>query len=790
MFNWKPQLPERHMSSYMRIQAHVTPRVVILNDGSVLALYQVDGVSAQTCEDDILRRLRSRLNHAICGRSADDGLVLYSWVCRGFAPVSLYPTGRFQSNFAREVDRRYRDKLFDKFLYLNRTYVGVMLRPPRLAGEWVGDQMVKRSQGREITDEPPLARIQRLLRVCNIIEGDLAVYKPKRLGLRYKNNRVFTEIGEALIFAMTGIWRSVGLQEGRQLGQLFSERLIFAKPGDTFEIRGPGMSEWGACFGAVQMPYMCPPGTLDGFLSSNFRCTIAQSFRPVDRNSALTLMGRDQNRKVGAGDRAGTQIRELDLAMNEVQAGRMMIGDHNMTVTVFTDSLESMSQVANDAWHTLQNAGCQVAREDIAMEGAYFAMLPGNGHLRPRPGAVTSWNYAALAGMHAFSAGEDTGHWGDPFMMLRTTGGTPYRLHLHVNQVANVFLYGEAGSGKTSFIAFLVLQCERMGVQVVLFDKDRGLELLVRRIEGSYLALDNPTGVAPLKALTDSPEDIHHLAQLYRGMVAQVDGYTFTAEEDRRLFVGLRAIMSLPPDDRWLADLRAFMGTSRSGAGARLERYCYGNEYGWVTDNPKDILNLNAHAIAFDVTKFLDDPIVCGPLMLHLLYRTDKLADGRKFLQIVDEGWRIVQIPAFSSAAMNFFKVDRKRNAGLIFATQTPGDGLNSAIGDTIREQCKTIIGFGVERPNRDHLRQMRYTDRECEIVENLQIGQCLISQGRRSTVAQLALDGMPDIMSVLSGNSINVNILDKVRAKYGDDDTELLFEKFHAVRTGKELVV
>jgi type IV secretion system protein VirB4 len=781
---------ERSTDIYVQAYDHVAPRIVAFKRGGVFAMFEVEGSPAETIDMDRIFQQRTALNHSLTALSSNQGLVLYSWVCRGFAPESVYPEGVFRSTFAHDLNETYRAKLMDRFLYLNKTYVGVMLQPPRLAGEWVHKKTAWARRDRDITDESPVERIQRLMQVCDILQGSLAPYKPRRLGLETRHGVRFSEIGEALAFAMTGIWRPIGLQTGRRIGQLFNERIIVGK--EIVEIRGPGDSTFAACFGAKDMMELCPPGAFDGFLKAQIRTTIHQSFRPLRKVPSLEVMGRQQNRMVSAGDRAFSQIKSLDVAMDEVQSGRMAMGDYHLVVTAFADDIKSMRRVANATFDLLQNTGMQVAREDKALEGAYFTMLPDNGDLRPRPGTISTWNYASMAGMHAYPAGAEKGKWGDPIMLLRTTGGTPLRVHLHVNGVANVFLYGESGSGKSSFLAFLVTQCERLGIQVVLWDKDRGLEIVTRGVGGRYLSIRNPTGVAPLKALTESPEDIHHLAQLIRGQICVRDAYVMTSEEDRRLIVGLRAIMALPPADRWMGDLRAFLGVS-SGAGARLEKWCrhFDGEYAWVTDNDCDMVKLDAHVLGFDVTEFLDDPMVCGPIMTHLLYRTDKLADGRRILYIVDEGWKVVNIPAFADSALNNLKTDRKKNAGFIFGSQSIKDALNSPIAYTIREQCKTVIGFGVERPDRKDMEALNYTDRECEIIEGLGLnpgtGQFLLRQAGRSVVAQLALHGLDDELAVLSGNTVNVGILDGVREKHGDceDRPERLIAEFHRARAG-----
>jgi hypothetical protein len=65
----------------------------------------------------------------------------------------------------------------------------------------------------------------------------------------------------------------------------------------------------------------------------------------------------------------------------------------------------------------------------------------------------------------------------------------------------HTLICGPTGSGKTVFIGFLIAMLDRQGVTQVVFDKDRGLEILVRALGGEYLPLKNgaPTGFNPLQ---------------------------------------------------------------------------------------------------------------------------------------------------------------------------------------------------------------------------------------------------------------------------------------------------
>ena len=63
------------------------------------------------------------------------------------------------------------------------------------------------------------------------------------------------------------------------------------------------------------------------------------------------------------------------------------------------------------------------------------------------------------------------------------------------------FVCGPTGPGKSVFIGFLTAMLARRGVTQVLFDKDRGLEILVRALGGTYQALRSgePTSFNPLQ---------------------------------------------------------------------------------------------------------------------------------------------------------------------------------------------------------------------------------------------------------------------------------------------------
>ncbi|MFX4853896.1 VirB4 family type IV secretion/conjugal transfer ATPase, partial [Acinetobacter baumannii] len=91
-------------------------------------------------------------------------------------------------------------------------------------------------------------------------------------------------------------------------------------------------------------------------------------------------------------------------------------------------------------------------REDLGLEAAWWGQLPGNFHLRPRSGAITSRNFSALAPFHSYPIGRAQGNeWGPAVAMLKTASGAPFYFNFHApdSGLGNTFVCGPSGSGKT-----------------------------------------------------------------------------------------------------------------------------------------------------------------------------------------------------------------------------------------------------------------------------------------------------------------------------------------------------
>lgn len=756
---------------------HVTDQIVGLDTQALMMCFRLEGASFETADVRDLNDWHAKLNSA-WRNLADDQLAVWHHLVR--REHHGYPAGQFRSAFAAGLDARYRARLGAGRMFVNELYVTLVLHPGRDAAERAGAWLKRSRNAAPECDEA----VQRLEDAGRDLAQYLGRYGVRPLGLYEREGLWFSEPMELLRLVLTGRRERVPLVRGHLGSAIYTARVIFGR--EALEIRDAAEARYGGMFGIKEYPAVTRPGLWNGLLSARFPFVASQSFSFLSKAAARAVMERKQNQMLSARDRAASQVAGLGEALDELMSGRFVMGDHQASVLVYGDDPRSLADHLSRARAMLADSGLVVAREDLALEAAFWAQFPGAFGRRVRPAAITSRNFAALAPFHTHPAGRaDGNHWGPAVALLRTSAGSPFHFNFHVGDLGHTFVCGPSGSGKTVVQNFMLAQLEKLGPQMVFIDKDRGAEIFVRACGGTYLTLRNgePTGFAPFKALGATPGDRAFLGALVR----QIVGGELSVQEERAIDEAIASLEPLPREQRSLSALRALLGQRDGGGiGARLEKWCKGGALGWALDGDTDAVSLDARFIGFDMTHLLDNAEVRTPVMMYLFHRLAALVDGRRLVIDIDEFWKAIGDEAFRGLAQDGLKTYRKQNAFMVFGTQSPADVLRSPIAHTILEQCATKIFLpNPHAAERDYVEGFGLTRREFALVrEELapEARQFLIKQGLNSVVAELRLDGLDDDLAILSGRAETVEVLDRVRAAHGDDPSQWL-EPFHQMR-------
>lgn len=751
---------------------HVDERVIALDSRALMVVIALEGVSFETADTLDLNALHRDLN-TLYRNIADERLALWTHVIR--RRDNEYPGGEFSNAFSRTLNEKYRNRMIGEDLFRNDLYLSLVWHPGRDPAERVAAFLSKLRKARRRGIELDEDTLKHLDDVIVDVTAGLKRFGARVLTLQEREGLIFSEPSEMLHQLVGGRREPVPLTEGRVSSAIYSDRAIVGR--ETVEIRHEGSSRYAGMFGFKEYPARTRPGMFDGLLTVPYELILTQSFSFLSKSDAKTVMGRKQNQMVSAGDKAGSQLEDLDDALDDLESNRFVLGDHHLTLTVFAASVKELTDNLAKSRTHLTNGGAVVAREDLGLEAAWWAQLPGNFRYRVRSGAITSKNFAAFSPFHSYPVGQRDGNeWGPAVAMLKTASGSPLYFNLHYGDLGNTFIGGPSGSGKTVLLNFILSQGEKFDAHIVFFDKDRGADLFVRAAGGTYLPLKNgrPTGCAPLKGMELTPENKVFLAQWVTKLVGSKTR-ELSVSEVRDIANAIDGLADLPVERRTIGALRTFLNnTDPGGIAARLRRWERGGPLGWVFDNDADEIGIGAKFLGYDMTDFLDNEEIRTPLMAYLFHRVEQVIDGRRIIIVIDEFWKALADEGFRDLAQNKLKTIRKQNGLMLFATQSPRDAINSPIAHTIIEQCPTQVFMPNSRGSRaDYVDGFKLTEREYELIArelSNESRRFIVKQGHNSVVAELNLGGFDDELAVLSGRTANVELADTIRSQTGDD--------------------
>jgi type IV secretion system protein VirB4 len=808
---------ERHTSSHVPFLAHVSEHIVSTRAGDFIQVFRLGGLGFETADDAQMNTWHERLN-VLWRNLASPHVALWTHVIRRRERIAGEAQGQ---GFAELLNAGYRRRLSGERLMLNELHLTVLFRPVVGAAPGLLARLLARSGSTDTTDAGEA--IDACDKLAHTIGASLRDCDPERLGLYSVGRRPHSRVLEFLALLLDGESQPMPLPRAPLSEVLGTARCLIGT--EVIEYRQAAGTRVAAVLGVKEYPTPTIVGMYDRLLSAPFPFVLTQSFAFLSKPAAQGLLQRQYNRMVNAGDFSVTQAQELKVALDALTSSEFVMGDHHLTLQVFADAPEDGTQAVlrqrlrtlNDnvslARSLLADSGMVVAREDLGLEGAYWAQLPGHFAMRPRKAPITSRNFCAMAPFHNHPVGRAKGnHWGDALALFVSSAGSPYHFSLHASDpkdpdggsrkdTGHTLICGPTGSGKTVLIGFLLTMLVRQGATQVVFDKDHGLEILVRALGGRYLPLRNglETGCNPLQLPSD-PDNEAFLKSWLRVLARPASGRALSAREEADLDQALSGTLALHASARRLSRLIEFLDpTDPEGIHARVARWCRstGGDLAWVFDNPQDCITpllMGCPIVGFDVTDFLDHEGIRGPLTLYLFHLVRRMLDGRRMVCWMDEFWRLLSDRAFEGFATDGPRTWRKLNGAMCLATQSVGDVLAASISRTLIEQTPTKIFFpNPEASRTEYVEGLGLSEREFRLIkEQLTVGsrQFLVRQGNHSVVCQLDLKGLEGELAVISGRAQSVDRLHALMGELGPAPEQWLSsfmaESTSCVQTGE----
>ncbi|WP_375785116.1 conjugal transfer protein TrbE [Bradyrhizobium sp. Pha-3] len=500
------------------------------------------------------------------------------------------------------------------------------------------------------------------------------------------------------------------------------------------------------------------------------RKSIAAILKEVMTNEASTLLDTDAHNKA----------MDADSALQELGSDQIGEAFVTATVTVWDRDPRAADEKLRLVEKVIQGRDFTCMTETVNAIEAWLGSLPGQTYANVRQPPVSTLNLAHMIPLSAIWAGEARDHHfkAPPLFFGKTEGSTPFRFSLHVGDVGHTLVIGPTGAGKSVLLALMALQFRRYPLgQIFAFDFGGSIRAAAIAMGGDWHDLGGAVSggssefvaLQPLARIEDVGE--RGWAADWITSILSRERIEVTPETKEHIWSALTSLASAPVGERTLTGLSVLL---QSNALKRaLQPYCLGGPFERLLDAEGERLG-EASVQVFETDGLIGTGIAPAVLS-YLFHRIEDRFDGRPTLLIIDEGWLALDDADFAGKLREWLKTLRKKNASVVFATQSLADIDGSAIAPAIIESCPTRILLPNDRAIEPQImatyRRFGLNDRQIEILARATPKRDYYCQSRRGN--RLFELGLGEIALAFAAASSKADqaLIEQVLKEHSQDD-------------------
>jgi type IV secretion system protein VirB4 len=399
------------------------------------------------------------------------------------------------------------------------------------------------------------------------------------------------------------------------------------------------------------------------------------------------------------------RARSAEDAMGVVGGDLAAFGFYTPTITLMHEDPLTLAEMARAVEGVINSSGFVAKTEGPNAVEAWLGSLPGNPYPDVRRPMISTLSLADLTPMSAVWPGpmqnahltKECARRGfpgvqPPLMYVRTSGATPFRLNLHHGDVAHTMVVGPTGSGKSVLLNALALQHLRYPeARVVLFDVGASSRAATLLAGGDFYNLSASAEQSDLTfqplADLDDPAALEWATGWVEDLVSD-QGVVVDPPLREQIYRGLVAVAGMPRPMRTLTQL--WIQVQHDEIKSALVPFTLQGAFGKLLDSEHNAVS-QSNWLAFEMSELMASKAL-GPTLTYIFHALDRLFDGRPTLLVLDEAWLFLGQGTFAAKIKDWLKTLRRKNVGVVFATQSLADVASSSIAPSLIESCPTKI--------------------------------------------------------------------------------------------------
>ena len=410
-------------------------------------------------------------------------------------------------------------------------------------------------------------------------------------------------------------------------------------------------------------------------------------------------------------------------------------------IIIMNESVEVMNEAITSIQRYINNLGFKCIEEDINALDAWLGTIPGHGSANIRRVFLNSENLAHLLPLHSIWAGAPYSStasllppYSPPVFYAATTGKTPFRFNLDVSDVGHQIVLGPTGSGKSTYLDFLIAQFLRYAnAQIYVFDKDFSHLAITTALCGNHYDIGNADKLSfcPLADLSTKSKQVK--AEQFIENLVELQNIPITPDIRSAIHT---AMINLAEDanikSRTLTDFS--LAVQHHSIRDALKYYTLEGQMP-LLDAEFDSIQAG-YLQTFEMSWLLSQkPEVYIPVLLHIFNQIELNLESSNSknptLIILEEAWLYISNKLFATKMKGWLKTLRKFNARVIFVTQSLSDLYDPAtqtlthITATLMESCPTKIYLPNNQMDEEIAilyKKMGLNSRQLEIISKVAI--------------------------------------------------------------------
>lgn len=468
---------------FIPLACHYDPYTLLTKNGELVQTFQINGINSEVISKT-LYDLRAMVRKAV--KSHVDSHNFAFWIHTIRKKVNLDDEAEYNRYFSANIHDLWQRKNFWQDKFVNTLYISVVHDSPALKIKDFNSMV--NSLSRTVVDKFDSnfhkSACKHLTKVVDNMIESLNDFGAERIGIREEEGIMYSD----LMFLYRRIMQ---LNEHDCLLPItdISKALSshqYAVGTDVMEVIGDENKKFAALM-SIKEYQEISSDAIDKFLQIPVEMVATEVFYFVNKKEIIPQFKHQEYMLNVSGDTELKALKDLDKIITTDQD----INRHcqqQISFMVIGDSLQELEQKVVQSSEVLSDIGIVHVREDINLEKAFWAQLPGNFSFLSRMNPTILDNTTALASLHNFPTGNKYSPWGKALTLLRTEKGTPYFCNFH-DQEGGSFaaIAGTDNSGRTTLMNFLLSEADKYDPITLHFVDDLDSGIYVKAREGNWV---------------------------------------------------------------------------------------------------------------------------------------------------------------------------------------------------------------------------------------------------------------------------------------------------------------